>query len=94
MDRYNIAEYIAIVRKGLVSSSGQGPAGMLLLGVIGNLLTPRIDFDDAKISRLCKHINEVPVEIVRAISNPLIVSSVISGFRTNEIGRASCRERV
>jgi len=83
MDRYNIAEYIAIVRKGLVSSSGQGPAGILLLGVIGNLLTPRIDFDDTKISRLCKHINEVPVEIVRAISNPLIVSSVISGFRTN-----------
>ncbi|PKK97436.1 MAG: hypothetical protein CVV57_09745 [Tenericutes bacterium HGW-Tenericutes-2] len=82
MDRYNIAEYITIVKKGLVSSSGQGPAGMLLLGEIGSLLSPRIDFDDTKISRLCKHINEVPVEIVRAISDSSIVLNVISGFQT------------
>jgi len=83
MDRYNIAEYITIVRKGLVSSSGQGPAGMLLLGEIGGLLTPRIDFDDTKISRICNHINEVPIEIVRAVSEPRFVSTVISGFQTN-----------
>jgi len=83
MDRYNIAEYITIVRKGLVSSSGQGPAGMLLLGEIGSMLTPRIDFDDTKISRLCKHVNDVPIEIVRAISDPSVVTSVVAGFRTN-----------
>ncbi|MDY0277645.1 MAG: hypothetical protein RBQ97_06140 [Acholeplasma sp.] len=83
MDRYNIAEYITIVKKGLVSSSGQGPAGMLILGEIGSLLSPRIDFDDTKISRLCKHINEVPVEIVRAVSDSSIVLNVISGFQTN-----------
>lgn len=83
MDRYNIAEYITIVRRGLVSSSGQGPAGTLLLGEIGNLLTPRMDFDDARISRLCKHLNEVPVEIVRSVSDPIMVSRVITGFRTN-----------
>jgi len=83
MDKYNIAEYITIVRKGLVSSSGQGPAGILLLGEIGGLLAPRMDFDDTRISRLCKHITEVPVEIVRAISDPSIVSSVIDGFRSN-----------
>lgn len=82
MDRYNIAEYITIVKKGLVSSSGQGPAGMLLLGEIGSLLSPRIDFDDTKISRLCKHINEVPVEILRAVSDSSIVLNVIRGFQT------------
>lgn len=83
MDKFNIAEYITIVKKGLVSCSGQGPAGIFLLEQIGNLLTPTIDFDDTKISRLCKHVTEVPSEIIAAVSNPTFVSRVVSGFSTN-----------
>jgi len=83
MDKFNIAEYITIVKKGLVSCRGQGPAGMLLLGQIGNLLTPIIDFDDPKISKLCKHTTDVPNEIVGSVSDHKIVTEVISGFRTN-----------
>jgi len=83
MDKFNIAEYITIVKSGLVSCRGQGPAGILLLEQIGNLLSPNIYFDDTKISRLTKHINNVPNEIINAVSDPRIVAAVISGFSTN-----------
>ena len=81
MDKYNISEYITIVKRGLVKNNGQGPAGILLLGQMGELIHPRIDFDDAKISRLVKHLNDVNIEIVKAVSNPSYVRSVISSFK-------------
>jgi len=83
MDKFNIAEYITIVKSGLVSCRGQGPAGILLLEQIGNLLSPNIYFDDTKISRLTKHINNVPNEIINAVSDPRIFAGVISGFKIN-----------
>ena len=83
MDKFNIAEYIAIVKNGLVSCRSQGPAGILLLEQIGNLLSPIIYFDDTKISRLSKHLNNVPNEVINAVSDPSKVAGVISGFKSN-----------
>ena len=82
MDVFNISEYITIVRKGLTSSNAQGPAGILLLSQIGDLLIPRVDFDDPKITNLVKHKKDVQIEIINAVSDPKIVTDVVSGFKT------------
>lgn len=83
MDSYNISEYISIVRKGLTSCSGQGPAGVMILEQIGNFIEPRVFFDDTKISRLVKHMNNVPAEIINAVADPKFINLVISGFKSN-----------
>jgi len=82
MDVFNISEYITIARKGLTSSNAQGPAGILLLSQIGDLLNPRVDFDDSKITNLVKHKKDVQIEIINAVSNPKIVIDVVSGFKS------------
>ena len=67
MDKFNIAEFITITKKGLVSMSGQGPCGIAFMESIGVLLNPQMFYDDTKISRLVKHTCDAPNEMVTAL---------------------------
>lgn len=83
MDKLNIAEFITIVKKGLVSMSGQGPCGIAFMEAIGVLLTPKIFYDDTKISRLVKHNCDAPNEMITACSSSDFVKKVISEIKNN-----------
>jgi hypothetical protein len=81
VDKFNISEYISIVKKAFVSMSAQGPAGIALMECIGSLLVPEIRYDDTKVTRLVKHANEAPDEMVRAVSDPSFVMKVYNQFK-------------
>ncbi len=81
MDKLNIAEFITITKKGLVSMSGQGPCGIAFMDAIGALLTPQILYDDTKISRLVKHTCDAPNEMVKACSSNDFVKMVINEIK-------------
>lgn len=81
MDKLNIAEFITITKKGLVSMSGQGPCGIAFMDAIGALLTPQILYDDTKISRLVKHTCDAPNEMVTACSSNDFVKKVINEIK-------------
>jgi hypothetical protein len=83
MDKFNIAEYITITKKGLVSLSGQGPAGIAFMESVGSLLNPQIFYDDTKISRLVKHTCDAPNEMVTASSNTDFVRDVIANIKND-----------
>lgn len=81
MDKFNIAEYISIVKKGFVKNCGQGPAGKAVLDCIGAILDKQIFYDDTMVSRLCKHANECPNDMVVAVSDYSFQKDVIKEFR-------------
>lgn len=83
MDVYNISEYITIVRRGLTESKSQGKAGGLLLGQIGDLICPRVDFNDSKITRLVKHQKNVQDDVINFVSIKENHKYVVVAFRTN-----------
>lgn len=83
MDKFNISSYISIVKHAFIQNNSQGPAGILLLGTVGYLSTPPIDFNDKKISLLVNHKKEVDVEIKRAVADPLISNDIILSFKND-----------
>lgn len=81
MDKFNISQYITIVRKGLTSASAQGPAGILLLDTFSSILKKEIYFTDDKITRLVKHYNNVDNEIIKSVANEKNIQKFIKEFK-------------
>ena len=83
MNSFNVGNYIKVVKDAFISSRGQGPAGILVLERIGELLSPPIFFDDAKISKLVNHTINLPSEIISAVTSQNITDQIIQGFKNN-----------
>lgn len=83
MNNFNIGNYIRVVKEAFISSRGQGPAGILILDQIGELLSPPVFFDDAKISKLVNHTINLPSEMVSMVTSQNIADQIIQGFKNN-----------